>query len=246
MNRRTLRRAFFSSLPVMAGYVVLGTGFGILLCSKGYSLWWGLLMSLTIFAGSMQYVGVDLISSGAGVLSTLLMTLMVNARHLFYGVSMIEPYRDMGWRRWYAIFGLTDETYSLVCSEPMENNPDRKDFCFLVTLLDQGYWVLGTLLGGILGSTLHFNSAGIDFSMTALFVSIVVDQWDKAPSRLPALLGLAVSVCCLLIFGPDSFLIPSMLGISLGLFLLRRRIEGADAKPGRDGESDGKAEGGGA
>ena len=226
MNKATVKYAFISSLPVMAGYVVLGTGFGILLSAKGYSFWWALLMSITIFAGSMQYVGVNLLATGASILSTALMTLMVNARHLFYGISMIEDYRDMGWRKWYVIFGLTDETYSLVCGNPkLPDGVERKNYTFLLTLMNQCYWIFGSVLGAILGNAVSFNSAGIDFSMTALFVIIFVEQWEKAKQHFPAILGLAVSVICLLIFGADSFLVPSMIGISIGLFLFQHKME---------------------
>lgn len=184
-------------------------------------------MSITIYAGSMQYVGVNLLVSGASVVSTALMTLMVNARHLFYGISMIENYRDMGWRKWYAIFGLTDETYSLVCVNPeLPDEVDRKSFNFLLTLMNQCYWVLGSFLGALLGSAISFNSMGVDFSMTALFVSIFVEQWEKTKNHLPAIVGLVVSLSCLVIFGVDQFLIPSMAGISIGLFLLRNKLEG--------------------
>lgn len=227
MNKMTINHAFITSLPVMAGYVVLGMGFGILLSAKGYSFWWAILMSVTIYAGSMQYVGVNLLASGASIISTALMTLMVNARHLFYGISMIESYRDMGWRKWYVIFALTDETYSLVCANPeLFGEVDRKNFIFLLSLMNQCYWIFGSFLGALLGSAISFNSAGVDFSMTALFVSIFVEQWEKTKNHLPAILGLIVSLVCLMIFGADRFLIPSMIGISIGLFLLRNKLEG--------------------
>lgn len=226
MNKATIKHAFITSLPVMAGYIVLGTGFGILLSAKGYSFWWALLMSVTIFAGSMQYVGVNLLAGGASVISTILMTLMVNARHLFYGISMIESYRGMGWRKWYAVFGLTDETYSLVCGNPeLPDGVERKNFIFLLTLMNQCYWIFGSVLGAVLGNAITFNSAGIDFSMTALFVIIFVEQWEKTGQHFPALMGLAVSVVCLILFGADSFLLPSMIGISLGLFLFQKKME---------------------
>lgn len=231
MNKATVKHAFIASLPVMAGYIVLGTGFGILLSAKGYSFWWALLMSITIYAGSMQYVGVNLLASGASVLSTALMTLMVNARHVFYGISMIEEYRDMGWRKWYAIFGLTDETYSLVCVDPkLPEGADRKNFYFLVTMMNQSYWIFGSLLGAILGNTISFNSAGIDFSMTALFITIFVEQWEKTRQHFPAIWGLLVSLVCLVIWGADQFLVPSMIGISIGLFLFQKRTEGGKSE----------------
>lgn len=225
MNQKTVRYAFLATLPVMAGYLVLGMGFGILLHEKGYSFLWAVLMSVFIYAGSMQYVGVDLLSGGASLLSAALMTLMVNARHLFYGISMVDKYRDTGKAKPYLIFALTDETYSLVCDPELPDGVNRKAYYFLVSFMDQCYWVFGSFLGGLLGSALPFSAEGIDFSMTALFVVIVVEQWEKSSEHLPALLGFAVSMVCLLIFGPSNFLIPAMLGICIGLFLLKKTIE---------------------
>ncbi|MDO4305820.1 MAG: AzlC family ABC transporter permease [Eubacteriales bacterium] len=225
MNRQTLKYSFLSTLPVMAGYLVLGIGFGILLHDKGYSFWWAILMSVSIYAGSMQYVGVELLATGASPLSAALMTLMVNARHLFYGISMVEKYRDTGKAKPYLIFSLTDETYSLVCAPYLPDGIVKKDYYLLVSLLDQCYWVLGSFLGSLLGSALPFPTEGIDFAMTALFVVIVVDQWEKTKQHIPAILGMAVSVVCLLIFGVSNFLIPAMLGISAGLFFVKGVIE---------------------
>lgn len=225
MNQKTVRYAFLATLPVMAGYLVLGMGFGILLHEKGYSFLWAVLMSVFIYAGSMQYVGVDLLSGGASLLSAALMTLMVNARHLFYGISMVDKYRDTGKAKPYLIFALTDETYSLVCDPELPDGVNRKAYYFLVSFMDQCYWVFGSFLGGLLGSALPFSAEGIDFSMTALFVVIVVEQWEKSREHLPALLGFAVSMVCLLSFGPSNFLIPAMLGICIGLFLLKKTIE---------------------
>lgn len=224
MNRKTFKYSFLATIPVMAGYVVLGTGFGILLADKGYSYWWALLMSLVIYAGSMQYVGVGLLGSGAALISTALMTLMVNARHLFYGISMLEKYKNTGAMKPYLIFALTDETYSLVCDAKLPEGISRKWYYFLVSVLNQSYWVLGSFLGAFLGNTLSFNSKGIDFSMTALFVVIFVEQWESTGNHIPALLGLFISVLCLLLFGADNFLIPAMIGITVGLFLMKPAI----------------------
>lgn len=207
----------------MAGYVVLGMGFGILFQSKGYSWWWALLMSLTVYAGSMQYVAIDLISGGATLITTALMTLMVNIRHLFYGITMLEKYKDVGAAKPYLIFALTDETFSLVCSPELPDGLEKKRYYLLVSLFNQCYWVAGSVFGAILGSALTFNSQGIDFSMTALFVVIFVEQWEKTKNHLAAIIGLVISVVCLLVFGADSFLIPSMIGITAALFLLKKR-----------------------
>lgn len=226
MNKATIKYAFLTSMPVMAGYIVLGIGFGVLLSAKGYSFWWAILMSITIYAGSMQYVGVNLLGDGASIISVALMTLMVNARHLFYGISMIESYRDMGWRKWYVIFGLTDETYSLVCSDSeLPSGVERKNYIFLLSLMNQCYWIFGAFIGGFLGNVLSFNSLGVEFSMTALFVSIFVEQWEKTKQHIPAICGLAISLICLIIFGANRFLIPSMIGISIGLFLLQNKMK---------------------
>ena len=187
MNKKsTLKHSFKASVPVMAGYIILGMGFGILLQSKGYGWWWAALMSITIYAGSMQYVAIDLISGGATLITTAIMTLMVNIRHLFYGITMLKKYKNTGKKKPYLIYSLTDETFSLVCSPVLPDTVDKNLYYLLVSLFDQFYWVLGSVIGGILGSAITFNTAGIDFSMTALFVVIFVDQWEKTKQHLPA------------------------------------------------------------
>ena len=218
------RRAFRDSLPVLAGYVVLGFGFGILLRTRGYGLGWALALSVFIYAGSLQYVGIDLLSGGASFLTAAVTSLLVNARHLFYGISMLDRYRDGGWRKPYLIFALTDETYSIVCSG------EGRDpvYCFRLSLLNQVYWVTGSLLGSLAGAALPFDSTGIDFSLTALFVTVVVEQWLSEKNHTPALIGIGASVICLLIFGPDSFLLPAM-GVIVGLLLLTMRRKEAAA-----------------
>lgn len=209
----TWKYAFKQSLPIMAGYIVLGMGFGVLLETKGYGVGWALLMSGFIYAGSMQYVTINLLTAGASLISAALMTLMVNARHLFYGISMIERYRDTRPYKPYLIFGLTDETYSVVCSGTVPEGVDEKKYFFLVTLFAQCYWVLGSVMGSLLGSVLTFDSTGIDFSMTALFLVVFVEQWRSTKNHTSAIVGVAASLICLLIFGADQFLIPSMISI---------------------------------
>lgn len=220
-SRATLKYAFRASLPVMAGYIVLGIGFGILLESSGYSWIWALVMSLTIYAGSMQYVTINLLTGGASVITAALMTLMVNVRHLFYGITMLEKYKDTGAAKPYLIFSLTDETFSLVCSPEFPDGVDRRKYYLFVSLFDQFYWVAGSVIGGLVGSAFTFNTTGIDFSMTALFTVIFIDQWEKAPSHAPALCGLAIAIACLLAFGASSFLIPSMIGITIAMFIIK-------------------------
>lgn len=219
MRSGVIARALHDTVPVLTGYVVLGMGFGILLSTKGYGALWAFAMGVLIYSGTMQFIAVDLLSGGAYG-ATAMTALMVSARHLFYGISMVDRYRNIhGFRKIYVIYALTDETYSLVCES------DDEDYCFWVSLLDQCYWVGGSVIGGLLGQILPFDSTGIDFALTALFVSICVDQWLNAEEHTPALTGLIASVLCLVVFGRDNFLIPSMVLITAGLFALRRRIE---------------------
>lgn len=220
-----VRYALKRSLPVMAGYIVLGMGFGILLETKGFGVGWALAMSMFIYAGSMQYVAIDLLTGGASLISAALMTLMVNARHLFYGISMLDRYRETGARKPYLIFSLTDETYSLVLSGEVPEGIDQKQYFFLVSLFDQCYWVIGSVAGALIGSLISFNSAGIEFAMTALFVVVFLEQWKSTSSHLSALIGVIVSLVCLLIFGADRFLIPSMIAITAALTLLRKVMD---------------------
>ena len=226
MRALTARKAFLKSLPVMGGYVVLGMGFGILAHNAGYGVPWVLAMSLLMYAGSMQYVGISLLQGGASVLITAVTTVMVNARHLFYSISMIGRYKDAGRYKPYLIFALTDETYSLLCDGKAPEGTDPGLFFFLVSLFNQTWWVTGSLAGALLGGVLPFSTAGIEFSMTALFIASFTEQWITMKDHLPALTGLAGTLACLLVFGPERFLIPAMLLITLVLTLLRRREEG--------------------
>lgn len=230
MNKATLKYSFIRSLPVMAGYIVLGIGFGVLLADKGYSFWWAILMSTVILAGTLQYVAVDLLATGASVISTILMSIMINARHLFYGISMLKKYGrgNMDWKRFYAIFALTDETYSLVCTEKVPDGVDEQWYYFLLSLMNHSYWILGSFIGAFIGNTVEFNSAGIDFSMTALFVVMLVEQWEKSATHIPAILGVVITVICLVIFGADYFLIPSMLIITVFLLVFGKTIRKAE------------------
>ena len=230
--RMSMKYALKRSIPVMAGYVVLGMGFGILLETRGYGIGWALSMSIFIYAGSMQYVAIDLLAGGASLISAALMTLMVNARHLFYGISMIDRYKETGARKPYLIFALTDETYSLVCSGDVPEGVDREAYFFWVSLFDQCYWVIGSVAGSLIGSLITFNTAGIEFSMTALFIVVFVEQWKSTSNHLSALIGVAISIICLLLFGGDSFLIPAMIMITLVLTLCRKILD----KQKKDGD----------
>ena len=194
----------------MAGYIVLGMGFGILMRNAGYGVLWAASMSLLIYAGSMQYMAVSLLTGGAGLLTTALTTLVVNARHLFYGISMVDAYKGAGKKKPYLIFALTDETYSLVSAG---QGTDHR-YCFLVSLFDHLWWVSGTILGSLAGSLLPLDFQGIEFVLTALFVTIFVEQWLSTRQHFPAIVGVAATAASLLIFGKDVFLIPSMILIA--------------------------------
>ena len=234
--RTTFRRAFVATLPVMAGYMVLGITFGILLRDKGYGLPWAFAMSFFIFAGSLQFVAVNLLATGASLISTALMTLLVNARHLLYGISMLGRYRGIGKAKSYLIFALTDETYALVCNGAPAGT-DEKAYYLLVTAMDHCWWVTGSVLGSLIGSALTINTRGIDFAMTAFFVTIFTEQLITLPDRIPAAIGVGASVFCLVIFGPSGFLIPSMVLISALLFAYSLRVEktGGDDPAGKGG-----------
>ena len=212
VSKDTVKKAFTATIPVMTGYLVLAIGFGILLKTKGYGVGWSLAMSGFIYAGSMQYLAIDLLCGGASLLTTAVTTLMVNARHLFYGISMVERYADTGKKKPYLIFALTDETYSLVCSEEsVKGIKEPKEYYFLVSIFNQSYWVAGSVIGSLLGNIIPFNVEGIDFALTALFVTIFVEQWLTTEEHRPALVGIVSSVACLILFGADKFLIPTMI-----------------------------------
>ena len=226
LRNRTIRQAFLKSIPVLAGYVVLGIGFGILMRDAGYGVLWTAAMSLFIYAGSLQYVGVGLLTGGASVLTTAITSLMVNARHLFYSISMIDKYKDAGQYKPYMIFALTDETYSLLCDGMTPSGVDTNQYRFLVSIFNHSYWVTGSIIGSLLGAVLPFSTKGIEFSMTALFVAAFTEQWLTTKDHVPALTGLICTLLCLIVFGKDNFLIPAMLLITLVLTLLRGREEG--------------------
>lgn len=221
-KKAALKAAFPHTIPVLAGFLFLGAAYGILMGSKGFAFYWSILMSAVTFAGSMQFVAISLLTAAFDPLSAFLLTLMVNARHLFYGVSMLERYEKTRWKKWYLIFGLCDETFSIVCSVEVPEGVEPGWFYLFVTLLNQSYWVGGTALGALFGSLFNFHTQGIDFVMTALFVVIFINQWRERRNHLPALIGVAVSVICLAAFGPDRFLPPAM-GLILLLFALLKK-----------------------
>lgn len=220
-TKQTVKRSFMATIPVLTGYVVLGMGFGLLMDRSGYGVWWSLAMSLFLYAGSMQYAAVGLMTGGASLLTVALTTLAVNARHLFYGLSMVEPYQNAGAKKPYLIFALTDETYSLVC-----HSDKGPTYAFFVSVLNQLYWIAGTVVGSLLGRVTSFSTKGLEFSLTALFLTVFTDQWLSAEDHVPAAAGVGMTLICLLVFGPDAFWIPSMLSMA-AVLLLRMRKEGA-------------------
>lgn len=222
---RALKAAFPHTVPILAGYLFLGMTYGVYMNASGFGVWYPFWMSITIFAGSMQFVAVNLLLGVFDPLQAFAMTLMINARHLFYGLSMLEKYQGMGWKKIYLIFGLSDESFSVTCSAEPPEGVDRSWFMFFVTLLDQCYWVAGATLGGLFGSLLHFSLEGLDFVMTAMFVVIFLEQWLKEKNHASSLLGLGLSVLCLLAFGAEDFIIPAMIAILAMLSALRRSME---------------------
>jgi len=222
---KALKSAFPHTIPILAGFMFLGMTYGILMKVSGFPIWLALLMSVAVFAGSMQFVGVNILLSSFNPLQALLMTLMINARHVFYGISMLDKYKDTGAKKPYLIFGMCDESFSVNCSAEIPKGVDKNWFMFFVTLLDQLYWVIGTAVGAVFGSFIRFNTQGLDFVMTAMFVVIFLEQLLKEKSHILSVTGLVISIASLVIFGADSFIIPAMLAILAALTLLRSQVE---------------------
>lgn len=220
--KNNVKKAFVASIPVMMGYIVLGMAFGMLLESKGYGLIYALAMSVFIYAGSMQFVTINLLTAGASLLSGAIMTLLINARHMVYGLSMIKKFENMGALKPYMIFSLTDETYSLLVGK-VPDDVDEKYYLFFISFFDQCYWVLGSILGSVAGSLMTINTTGLDFAMTALFIVIVLEQFLTSEKHIYTYLGFMVSMICLLVFGSESFIIPSMIGIIVSLLIMYQK-----------------------
>ncbi|MBQ1740624.1 MAG: AzlC family ABC transporter permease [Erysipelotrichaceae bacterium] len=219
--RPSIKTALRDSLVILPGYLVLGIGFGVLMDTKGFGLLHSFLMAVFIYAGSMQYVGVELLASAASYLTVFIMTIMVNIRHLFYGIGMLDKYKDLKKHKLYDIFALTDETFSIACNRKM-SGLNKEDYYFYLSLFNHCYWITGCVLGSILGDVLPFDFRGIEFSMTVLFIVIVIDQWEKNKDHTPVILSFITSIACLIYFGRDNFLIPSMALIIVILFVVRK------------------------
>jgi 4-azaleucine resistance transporter AzlC len=222
MNKKLLKSVFLDTVPVLTGYLFLGAGFGILLSEAGYHPLWALVMSVFVYAGSGQYLLVSLLTSGASLVANAVATLLVNARHLFYGISLVDTYKHAGKRKGYMIFALTDETYSMVTQAKLPEGMDRTAYCFWVSLFDQCYWIVGCMLGAVAGYVLPIDFTGVSFVLTALFVTMFVEQWLTHKDHGPALIGVVCTAVCLAIFGSQYFLIPSMVAIA-GLLILGRK-----------------------
>ena len=225
MSRRSLAAAFPHTVPVLMGYLAIGIVFGWMLASIGYSAIWAFFMSLTIYAGSGQYLGVELLANTAPLADVAVLTLILNFRHLVYGLSLLDKFKGMGARKPYMMLALTDETYALLSNLQAPPGVEEKEFYFTIALLDHLYWIAGSVVGAIAGSLIKINTQGIDFAMTALFLVIAVEQWESYPSHIPALLGAGATLASLLLLGPDNMLIPALCAIVTGLLLLRGKLD---------------------
>lgn len=238
MDGKALRAAFPHTIPVLMGYLAIGVVFGWMLSAIGYGPLWAGAMSVTIYAGSGQYLGVDLLGSAAPLAQVAFLTLIINFRHLVYGLSLLEKFKGMGWRKLYMIFALTDETYALLSGVEAPEGVDGKRFYFWIALLDHVYWLAGSLLGAMAGSLININTEGIDFAMTALFIVIAIGQWQSNEKHFPVFLGGLGALACLLIFGSENgqFLIPTLVVLVAGLLLARPMLERpVNALPDRKG-----------
>ncbi len=224
-KRMALEAAFPHTLPIMAGFLFLGMAYGIYAHSLGFSFVYPMVMALTIFAGSMEFVAMDLLLGAFNPLGAFLLALMVNARHLFYGIAMLDKYRNTGKKEGYLIFGMCDESFSINCTAAIPGGVDAGWFMFFVTLLNQIYWVLGATLGGLMGNIIPFNTQGLDFVMTALFIVLFLEQWFKEKNHASALIGIVVSVAAFILLGGSAFIIPAMIVILALLILLRSRLD---------------------
>lgn len=227
VTKADVTAALHTSSPIMATFVILGAGYGVLMQKSGFGPWWSLLSGLVIFSGTAQFVSVAFLADGSPMMAAVT-ALMVSARHIFFSVSMIDRYRDEGKRKWYLYYALCDETYAMLSNDDCPAGVNRSAYRLLVTLFDQMSWVCGSFLGGWLGSALAFDSTGIDFAMTALFTTVFIQQWLDAKNHIPAALGLSATLLCRLLFGGELFLIPAMILIIGTLTALRGRIESAE------------------
>ena len=225
VKMKALKCAFPHTIPIMTGFLFLGMSYGIYMHVSGFSFWYPMLMAMTIFAGSVEFVCVNFLLGAFDPLQAFIFTLILNARHIFYGISMLDRFKGMGWKKIYLIFGMCDETFSVNYTADIPQDIDPGWFMFFVTLLNQIYWVLGATLGGLFGPLITFNTEGLDFVMTAMFVVIFLEQYLKDKNHLNSYIGLGVSLLMLLFFGADNFMIPAIAGILICLSAARKRME---------------------
>ena len=225
MKRKAFKAAFPHTIPILAGFLFLGIAYGIYMSVSGFSFVYPMVMAMIIFGGSLEFLAVEMLLSPFAPVHVIVLTVMIQARHLFYGLSMLDKFKGTGWKKPYLIFGMCDESFSINYSAEIPEDVDKGWFMFFVTLLNQCYWVGGATIGGLLGSLITFNTDGISFVMTAMFVVIFMDQWMKEDRHVSSVIGILASFGCLLIFGADSFIIPTMITIFLLLVILRKPLE---------------------
>lgn len=223
--KQAFKKAFPYTFPVLTGYLFIGIAFGVMYAEKGYSFLWAILMSVMVYAGSGQYLAVNFFVPGISFVQIILMTFMVNVRHVFYGISLLERFHKVGKSRWYMTFALTDETYSLLCTTKIPKGVKESKFMLAISILDHLYWIAGSAIGAIAGNLLPINSEGIEFAMTALFVVIFIEQWMNCKNRIPEMIGVCVAIICVCIFGASNFVLPAMLAIIALLFVGRKKLD---------------------
>lgn len=223
--KQAFKQAFPYTIPVLTGYLFIGIAFGVMYAEKGYSFLWAIFMSVLVYAGSGQYLAVNFFVPGISFVQVIFLTFMVNVRHIFYGLSLVERMNRFGLPRWYMIFGLTDETYSLLCTTKVPKNVDEEKFLLAIAVLDHLYWIIGSAIGALASALLPIHSEGIEFSMTALFVVLFVEQWMERKNQIPELIGMIGAVIALQIFHADKFVLPAMIAIILALFAGRKRLD---------------------
>lgn len=231
VKTKALKAAFPHTIPIMTGFLFIGASYGIYMNVSGFEFWYPMITSMLIFAGSVEFVTVNLLLGAFNPLQAFLLALMINARHIFYGISMLDKYRGTGLKKFYLIYGMCDESFSVNYTAEIPEDVDKGWFMFFVNLLNQIYWVAGATIGGILGGVIAFNTNGIEFVMTAMFVVIFLEQWLKEKNHISSILGLVISVVCLILFGADKFIIPSMAAMLIILTLLRKVLDKGDVKP---------------
>ena len=227
--KKAMRRAFPYTVPVLAGYLFIGAAFGVMFADQGYNVLWAVLMSVVVYAGSGQYLATNFFVPGISILQAVFLTLMVNIRHVFYGLSLVDRYNRFGRKRWYLIVGMTDETYSLICTTGVPDDVDEEKFLLSITLLNQLYWIVGTAIGSLTATVIAFDSTGIEFAMTALFIVMFMELWYRRSNRPAELIGMLSAVLCLALFGASNFVLPTMVLMVAVILLGRKKLDRTEA-----------------